>query len=262
SGWKDPAKRVGQITGAFLDAFNPIGNAGWSVQTIAPTIADPLVALAENRDWTGKPIAKKDRSETAPTPGYTRAKDTASWLSKEMSYYLNLATGGTKYKQGLLSPTPDQLDYLIGQATGGIGRELLKIQQTASSSVTGEELPPYKIPLVGRFYGDTKSAAAESTRFYDNITRINEHEAEIKGRIKNREGGVADYRRENPEARLVDYANQVERDVQKLRQRRRELIEKGASKESVKIQEQRIQAAMKRFNDRVRRAEEQAAAPM
>jgi len=257
SGWRDPGKRIGQITGAFLEMFNPIGNAGWSVQTIAPTIADPLVALAENRDWTGKPIAKEDRSGLAPTPGYTRAKETASWFSKELSYYLNLATGGTKYKPGAFSPTPDQIDYLIGQATGGVGRELLKVEQTVTSSVTGEELPTYKVPIVGRFYGDARSGAAESERFYANLKRLNEHEAEIKGRQKNREGGVADYRRENPEARLVNLANQVEREVQDLRRRRRELVDKGADPARVKMVEERIKMRMKSFNDRVRTLREQ-----
>lgn len=251
SGFRDPAKRVGQITSAFFEMFNPIGNAGWSVQTIAPTIADPLVALSENRDWTGKPIAKQDMSSTDPTPGYTRAKDTASWFSKQLAYYLNLASGGTKYKPGMISPTPDQIGYLIGQATGGVGRELMKVEQTASSTLTGEELPPYKIPLAGRFYGDTKSSAAESTRFYENITRLNEHENEIQGRRKNRENAT-EYLRENPEARLVTFANQIERDVQKLRQRKREMLEKGASKESIRIIETQITNRMKRLNDRVR----------
>lgn len=251
SGYRDPAKRVAQITGALLETFNPIGNAGWSVQTIAPTFADPLVALAENRDWTGKDIAKKDRSNTNPTPGYTRAKETASWFSKELSYYLNLASGGTKYKPGFLSPTPDQIDYLIGQVTGGVGREALKIEQTIASTVTGEELPPYKIPLAGRFYGDTKSASAESNRFYENITRLNEHENEIKGRRENREN-PGEYLRENPEARLYQFANKIEQDVTKLRKRRRELLERGASKESIKMIETQITNRMKRLNDRVK----------
>lgn len=251
SGWRDSPKRVAQITGAFLEMFNPIGNAGWSVQTLAPTVVDPLVALSENRDWTGKPIAKQDRSSLDPTPGYTRAKKTASWFGEQISYYLNLASGGTDYQPGLLSPTPDQIDYLIGQATGGVGREVLKFQQTISSQLTGKELPPYKVPLLGRFYGDSKSAAAESNRFYANITRINQHENEIKGRRENREP-VSDYLRENPEARLVAFANRVEREVQQLRTRRRELIDRDASPESVKMIEARITRQMQKLNDRVK----------
>ena len=256
SGWKNPAKRVTQITGALLDAFNPIGNAGWSMQTLAPTAVDWLAALAENKDWTGKRIALEDRSDLAPTPGYTRAKETSTWLSKQMAYYLNLASGGTKYKKGELSLTPDQIDYLIGFATGGVGRELMKAEQTATSAVTGEDLPPYKVPLLGRFYGDAESKAAESNRFYENLRRMNEHEAEIKGRRENREN-PGEYRAENPESRLIFLANKTERDVQKMRQRRREMLEKGASKESIQLIEQRIAARMKRFNDRVREVAEQ-----
>jgi hypothetical protein len=259
SGFRNPAQRIGQITGALLDAFNPIGNAGWSVQTLTPTLVDPIAALSENRDFTGKPIAKDDRSSLAPTPGYLRTRETASWFSKQLSYYLNLATGGTEFKKGLLSPTPDQIDYLIGQATGGVGREAMKVEQSVTSAVTGEELPSYKIPLFGRFYGDTKSSAAESNRFYANITDLNEHEAEIKGRRKSGQGGIDEYRRENPEARLVNQANSIDTQVRELKEKKRRMVERGASKESIKLLEAQITARMKRFNDRVRDAKESAA---
>jgi hypothetical protein len=250
SGFKDTAKRAESLTGMFLEAFNPIGNAGWSVQSIAPTFADPLVALTENRDWTGKPIARKDFSNLDPTPGYTRAKDTASWFSEQIAYYLNLASGGTKYQPGVLSPTPDQLDYLIGQAFGGLGREFIKAQTTAKSMVTGEDLPTYKIPLVGRFVGDTKGNAAESARFYSNLVQLNKHENEIKGRREKREN-VMEYIRDNPEARLVQFANKVEKDVQKLRQRRRDLLEKGADREAIQSIENLIANRMKTLNTRM-----------
>jgi hypothetical protein len=255
SGFRDTPKRVASLTGAILDAFNPLGNAGWSMQTFTPTVADPIVALGENKDWTGKPIAKKDMSSLDPTPGYTRAKDTASWFSKELSYFLNMASGGTKYKPGVISPTPDQIDYLIGQATGGVGRELMKTEQTARSMVTGEELPTYKIPLAGRFYGSTQSQSAERDRFYENIKKINEHENEIKGRAKNREN-VQEYLRENPEARLYTMANNVERSMTQLRRRRQELIKNDAPKEEVQRIEKMMTDRMRLFNERVRQAEE------
>jgi hypothetical protein len=254
SGGKDPAKRVADITSAFLDMFNPIGNAGWSAQTIAPTIADPLVALTENKDWTGKPIAREDFSNLDPTPGYTRAKETASWFSKNLSEFMNLATGGTSYKPGVFSPTPDQIDYLIGVATGGVGRELLKLEQTVTGAVTGEEVPTYKIPLAGRFYGDTKSSAAEAGKFYSNLIELNKHENEIKGRRENKED-VTGYIRDNPEARLVKAASRIERNVQELRKKRRDLVEKGAPKEAVKQIEDRITVQMKRLNDMVAKLE-------
>jgi hypothetical protein len=250
SGFKDTPKRIGGIFEATLDMFNPLGNAGWSAQTITPTVLDPVVALTENRDWTGKPIAKEDISGLDPTPGYTRARETATVVGKGLSEFLNYAFGGTKYTPGELSPTPDQIDYLIGQFTGGVGRELMKAEQTVRSQVTGEDLPIYKVPLVGRFVGDSQGLAAERNRFYNNIIQLNKHEREIKGRRQNREN-VQEYLMDNPDARLFSYANQVERNVQALRKRRDLLLEKNAPKDQVKVIENRIAVQMKRFNDRV-----------
>lgn len=255
SGFKNTPKRIGQITGAFLETFNPIGNSGWSVQTLAPTIVDPLVALAENKDFTGKNIAKKDRSELSPTPGYTRTKDTASFFSKQLSYYLNLATGGTDFKPGLFSPTPDQIDYLIGQITGGVGREAMKIEQSITGAVKGEEVAPYKIPIAGRFYGDTEATANISGKFYENLTKLNKHEAEIEGRKKRGEK-LDEYYKDNPEARLYKKANDVESDITRLRKRLKLLKERDASKESIKIVNTQITNRMKRLNDMVREAED------
>lgn len=250
SGFERTPQRVAQMATAFFEMFNPIGSAGISMQTAAPTVADPLVALFENRDWTGTPIAREDFNSLDPTPGYTRAKDTASVWSKFLSYYLNLATGGTEFAPGVFSPTPDQIDYLIGQVGGGIGREASKIEQTISSALTGEELPPFKVPLVGRLYGDTTGSSAVSSRFYENLRRMNIHNNEITGR---REAGrpIGDYLRENPEARLAPEANRVYRQVQNLRRRKRELLERDASRESIRAIEQQITARMERFNARL-----------
>ena len=251
SGFKNTPERIANLTGSILEAFNPLGNAGWSVQTIAPTVADPLVALAENKDWTGKPIAREDFSGLDPTPGYTRSRDSANWLSVKIAEYLNYASGGTKYQPGYISPTADQLEYLVGQVTGGLGRETLKAAETVEKTITGEELPPYKIPLAGRFYGETQSAAAESNRFYKNLEMINKHENEIKGRRENREP-VAEYLRDNPEARLASKARSVYSDIKKLKERKDALIERKASKDSIKAVENQITRRMKQLNDQVK----------
>jgi hypothetical protein len=217
---------------------------------LAPTFADPIVALTENRDWTGKPIARKDFSSLDPTPGYTRAKDSASEFSTQIAKFLNYASGGTEFKPGVLSPTPDQIDYLIGQATGGLGREILKAEQTVVKTATGEELPPYKIPLVGRFYGETKSSAAESSRFYKNLTELNEHENEIKG-LRASKQPTAEYMKENPEARLAPLARKTYSEIQKLRKRKEQLLERDAPRESIKQVEEMITKRMQALNARV-----------
>lgn len=252
--FQNPSKQIFELTGSFLDAFVPIGNAGFSTQTIVPTMGDPLAAIIENKDWSGRPIAQKDMSSTNPTPGYTRAKDTATWINTQIAKFLNYASGGTEFKKGEISPTPDQLDYLVGQAFGGVGRELLKGEQYIRSKFTGEELPPYKIPLGGRFYGNVGSSAAISNQFFTNITRMNEHQAEIEGLIKSgRAKEAQQYIRDNPEARLYNNAGKFENSVRKLRKQRREMKERDLPRQQIETIENLIRSQMEALNNMVRK---------
>jgi len=250
-GFKNPAKHVTRLLGIAADAFNPIGGNGTVLQMVTPTALDPLAAIAENKDWTKKPIAKVAYDKT--TPGHRLWKDTASTPSKLIAEAINTMSGGDRYVAGSLSPTPDQIDYLFGQVTGGVGRELSKLEQSATAAYRGEDLPPHKIPLVGRFYGDANAQSSQGTTFYSNINRINEYEAEIKGLRKDGKGAeAAKFIAEHPEARLVMRANYAERQVQKLRKEKHDLVEKDAPRQRIKAIEDRIKAEMQRFNEAVK----------
>lgn len=244
-----PIDRTIDLLLTTLEAFNPVGGGASFAQTIAPTISDPVVALAENKDWTGKNIYREDFNKLNPTPGFERTKDNASIISKGMAYGINIATGGTDYTPGRYSPTPDQIDYLIGQITGGVGRESLKAITTAESLMTGEELPTYKIPLVGRLVGNASGKAGIRDKFYNNLRELNMHDDEIKGRIENKEP-VNDYLRKHPEAKLLNTANGVEKKVRELQKLRRKLMEKGEydRAKSLEVQTNRL---MERFNSQV-----------
>jgi hypothetical protein len=249
-GFDKPAAHITRLLGVFADAFNPIGNAGFSMQTIAPTALDPFAALAENRDWTGKPIARESFDPTKP--GHALTRDTATAPAKALAVAINWASGGSEFSAGAFSPSPDQIDYLAGQITGGVGRELSKAMQTAGATSSGEDLPPHKVPLLGRFYGDTESQSAEASRFYNAVRRIKGHQNEIKGRRENGRGEeVGGYIAEHPEARFTVAAALAEREIQKMRAQKRELTEKDAPREQVKALEDRIAARMHRFNELV-----------
>jgi hypothetical protein len=251
--FKKPGKHVANLFGTAMDAFNPLGSSGLSLQTLAPTVADPLLALDANKDAFGRPIYKKDQT-TNPSPGYSRSREGATAISKLIAEFLNYASGGTKYQKGAVSPTGDEIDYLVGQFTGGVGREIMKVQSAVESQITGEELPPYRVPIAGRFIGDAESKAADSQRFYENVTMLADFENEIKGRQKNREN-VAEFMRDNPQARLWMVANTTENQISQLNKQRKELLERNAPKERIKQIENRKQEIMRRFNDRVKALE-------
>jgi hypothetical protein len=249
---KDTGKYVGNLAGAYLNAFNPFGGS-LAVQTFTPTPFKPIIALAQNEDAFGKKIARESFNEKQQIPGYQMAKDSASAFGKVISELINYTTGGTKDVAGAFSPTPDQVDYFVGQLTGGLGREVLKASQVAQSPFTGEEVPFYKYPLVGRFGADVNEGGAIAGKFYNNLTKLNAYENTVKG-MRQRKEPLGDYLNENPQARLYNQANIIERDLQKLRKTIREAKERGDKERVGRLQEQ-IKIRMQKFNERVAAAE-------
>jgi hypothetical protein len=248
-GGRNPGKHMTSLMSSVMNSFNPLGSSGFAIQTLMPTAIDPIVALAENKDSFGRPIYRPDRA-TAPTPGYTRSRDTASTLGKGIAEFLNWASGGTKYQKGSISPTGDEVDFLAGQVGGGLYREVTKAGKAVSAAITGEEIPSYQRPVVGRFLGSTGSPAAVSQTFYNNVTRMTDHENEIKGRRKNQEN-VEEYYRKYPEARLWKTANTIENKINQINKEKRLFIERKYSKERIKAKDEQKTRLMQQFNDQV-----------
>lgn len=248
SGGENTSGKAVSALDAVMDMFNPIGNAGLSMQTITPTLLDPLAALFENKSWTGQSIAREDFSALNPTPGFTRSRDSANAVSQEVARLLNAISGGSEERKGFISPTADQLEYLVGQLTGGVGREALKAGKTIESAITGEELPSYSVPLVGRFHGDVNEMAAVSSAFYRNLTELNIQKEEIKN-IRKEKGDVQAYLAENPEARLAQMATTQYNQIKNLRKLRQAALEKD-DKERAKQLEEAIKTRMIRLNER------------
>ncbi|WP_273703308.1 LPD38 domain-containing protein [Candidatus Accumulibacter vicinus] len=250
---KTAGKQMVALFQVLADAFNPMGGSSPALQIAAPTVLDPFVALAQNKDWTGKPIFIENRNSLDPKPGLQRSKDSATPWAKGLADAINAITGGTEYTPGGWSPTPDQIDYVIGQLTGGIGREAGKVASTAAAPFTGEELPPYKIPLIGRLYGSTAGHSGQSEKFYENVTKANEAQNEIKGRV--RAGiSVADYLADHPGAiSLAARGNVAERQVAALRKARHDVVTKGGPDEVSKVREinEKMAVVMRNFNKEV-----------
>jgi len=130
---------------------------------------------------------------------------------------------------------------------------LSKVEQTVKAVVTGEELPTFKVPLAGRFFGNADSQASQAGAFYDNVNKLNEIETEVKGMRK--DGKIAEavaLIRSQPNAYMIKRANVAERQVQRLRREKRELLKKGVDRSVIKAKEHQITETMKRLNDALR----------
>ena len=249
TGAKGGASKVGDVLALALDTFNPLGGGSLS-QMMTPTIADPIIALSSNKDAFGRPISKEDMS-SHPTPGYLRSRENANVIAQGISEFLNYASGGNEDVKGGFSPTADQISYFAGQYTGGVGRELMKGVDLGSSLFTGEPLPSYRVPIVGKMYGETNSPAAIQDKFYKNVVIMSEHEDSLKGRLKRHEDRQ-EYMQEHPEARLWKMANSIENQVSALNKQRKILIERGAPDERIEMNRERKTRIMEKFNEKVK----------
>ena len=251
-GFKDWQQRGMDVLGMLAEALNPIGNAGWSAQTFTPTVLDPWVALGENRDWAGREIARKSRNPAEP--GFRQARDTATPVARWLAEVINAASGGNAWRAGVSSPTPDQIDYLIGVATGGVGREAAKLWQGANALMDGEELPAHKRFLLGRFYGNADSASGQQQRFYATVRRLEALETEIKGmRADGEVARAAQLAKDNPQVRLIAASNAAQLQMKKLREHKRRLLAQGAGRDQVRAVEEQMARLARGFNERVAR---------
>lgn len=250
SGGENAPEQIIGLMGMMADSFNPIGNAGLSLQTVTPTVLDPLSALAENKDFAGREIAREDFNSLDPTAGYERNKEGVSAVGDYVARAIDYVSGGNGYTAGALSPTGDQVDYLIGQLTGGVGRLALNITATAQAAVTGEDLPNYKIPVVGRMIGDANEASAISGRFYDGIKEMNGHKKTVEGMEEDGKDTTS-YFQKYPEADFFGEAQDYERDISKLRKEKKQLKEDGATQQEIDYVTEEMQMLMVEFNQKI-----------
>ena len=248
-------QKTAELLGAVFGSLSPTGGAG-GLQEFAPTVLDPAVSLYTNRDWSGRKIYNEDRSSLDPTPGLSRTRDSATVWAKFTAKAINWATGGTDFTPGVYSPTPDAIDYLIGQTTGGIGREVSKTAQVIQKLAGDEDVPVYKLPLGGRFAGSASGESAIRNRFYENVTRANVAFNELEGRAKSHQE-FSGYLLGNPAARFSKEGAKIMSTLNELRKQKERLHDQGASQDQIKLINERSSALMQRFNEAMAKAEGQ-----
>lgn len=210
----EPGKAAKNLYGATigqLPALNPVGSAGNIITDLSPAIADPFVSLAMNKDAFGRPIAKEDLNPANPTPGFTRAREGASSTGRILAEGLNTLSGGNEDQKGLISPTPDQIDFVLGSIGGGVGREAMKAGSALKAGydmAVGNErevMPSQKLPLIGRLYGDAGEPSVLRSKLFAVSTEVNETYARYKG-LKERglKEEAAAFKAKHPEISLRD----------------------------------------------------------
>ena len=258
SGGKDWGEKSFNALGELAGSFNPLGGGNiftgaGALKTISPTVIDPIVDMATNTDFTGKPIGK-ERMPWDTRPGFTMGREGTQRSFTGQSYIgiskaINSLTGGNDFAQGLASPSPEEVRYVFTTVGGGVYRELEKILNASVLTAQGEDLKAREVPLGSRFAGEVDDQDLQRSRFFKNSSKIEKLEAQLKGLSK--EGRGDEVRKlidDSPLVKLNELNDEVRSNVTKLNKLASESIN---DKEALK----RIDAArttyMRALNDKV-----------
>jgi hypothetical protein len=173
----DAMKTGTSILMGFVEAFNPMGGTQSWLNFVSPTITDPLVDLATNRNFANRPISPDDRGFGPPTPDSQRFWSNTFPPYVTIAQWLNQITGGTNVLPGAVDISPNTIGYLMNYATGAAGAFAERVAKfgfsTVPDALTGdlEEFEVRDVPFVRKLYGNvTRRNNLED--FMENSNRI------------------------------------------------------------------------------------------
>jgi hypothetical protein len=109
---------------------------------------------------------------------------------KAISKFLNEVSGGDESERGGVDFAPESIYYLAKFFTGGTGRFISNIAETAGSGIDAAQGKPAdlelrKIPFVRKVYAEPNEYVDQST-FYDRYDMIRQRSKSLSAKVKDR----------------------------------------------------------------------------
>ena len=213
-----------------------------------PSAFEPIVNALRNRDtFTGLPISPKVYDDTVP--GYQRSSIKSSLTANAIAEAINNLTGKTRNVAGRLSPTADQIDYVVKGYAGpfySIPKQIAEAfpQNKLTSYVfrnMNQENDWRKLPILNIFLGKATEQKEQEIRYYENLERFTIHSTELGVERKedrpDMKEYISDYISRNPDAKIADpsksysVTNDLKDAVKEVTEANREIREIAKSEE-------------------------------
>jgi len=178
----DPMQGAFEIVSTALGSFNPIGAGPTPLQSIVPTVLQPLTQISENTAWHGGPVfPPADPYDPAPEPESQRYFRSVPEHTKALAEFLNRLGGGTDVRPAAASSmdvSPETIQLWEDFLTGGAGRFVTNLVELGVMAKEGE-IDVRRVPMVRRLVSKTDERAV-SDRFYEHREEIGYAEAEME----------------------------------------------------------------------------------
>ena len=222
-GASSPMDGAGNILGTFVDAFNPVGGSNSFFNFVAPTIADPLVDIARNRDFADRPIVPERGGFGVQPPESQKYWNNTFAPFVGISSFLNEITGGTSVIPGAVDISPNMINYLFNFATGAAGKFVERSFTTATTTIPSmlvgdfSEVEAREIPLARSLIGNVTSRN-DMERYMQRTQEVLQIRQEIRAANEagDSERVAAAFERYPGQIEIMDSINKLARDRSKL----------------------------------------------
>lgn len=228
------------------------------MQSVAPSVADPIIQLASGKDYKGDERRAKEFDKT--TPASSNGKRNTPLVYKMLAQGINaipVLSGGNENRKGRLDFAPEDIQLIVEFLGAGpardIGNAVSTVQNVAELAKGGSpERTLSQVPFVRRV---VKEYPENTTRYYNAIDSYERDKAEFNRTtdLKRR----AEFGRAHPQVRpmVVDGKVQSKSRVDALNDRVKELmhLERGEIKNGRKWVERKTpitEAQKKSYHDR------------
>jgi len=236
-----------KVGSAVLGSFNPMGSESTLLQLVSPTISDPFVQWAENKNFAGIPIKPEQLPFDVPKPEYQMHWKNTGEVSKWAAKQLNDLTGGDEVVPGKVNVSPEVFELFAETIAGGAGR-FLDNTVALPKTLKKKDVDVRRVPFARRLYGEAPDYYLR-TKFYDNLNEIRYAEKSIK----HYRGDKAVRKKYAGELKFSGRAKQNRKVIKTLRDRRKAVEKNQTLDEAVKERkvediEKRVAEVMARFN--------------
>ena len=151
---------------ALTNAYNPLGG---DLSTLwVPTVLRPYSEARANKGWHGGEIAPKNFSDVKESLNYY---DSTNPMFIKAAEFLSEISGGDGSKPGKIEYSPEKIEYLWKQYSGGIGRVMSNTAITAARGIEGEEQVIKDVPFLRRFGGKVSLEKYNNSIIYDTLDK-------------------------------------------------------------------------------------------
>lgn len=174
----------------FVDAFNPVGGTESILNFAFPTVADPVIALSLNLDYSGKKIYPVSFPGAVPKANSQTFFSSTSPTAISIADYLSKWTGGGEFVPGLIEVKPDAIEYVYDYILGATGATARRLFDTATNDlprvIQGDwsNVEINNIPVFRKLVGNV-SERMSFEDYFDKVNHVLLRGEELKDAIKN-----------------------------------------------------------------------------